>query len=130
MPYKGIWICRDKRTNISADEAFGSPFELAWSDKIWGYDKIYRVMHGGIINADRNENAKRFHPTQKPRALMEWRLQRVLQRKRYKIRPLPWIQRTTAVACKKLNRRFIGIEISPEYCNIAKDRFKQGVLNF
>ena len=37
---------------------------------------------------------------------------------------------TTAVACKKLNRRFIGIEISPEYCKIANDRLKQGVLNF
>ena len=37
---------------------------------------------------------------------------------------------TTAVACKKLNRRFIGIEISPEYCKIAEQRLKQGVLNF
>ena len=37
---------------------------------------------------------------------------------------------TTAVACKKLNCRFIGIEISPEYCKIAEQRLKQGVLNF
>lgn len=29
---------------------------------------------------------------------------------------------TTAVAAKLLNRRFIGIEISPEYCAIAQDR--------
>jgi len=29
---------------------------------------------------------------------------------------------TTAVACEKLNRRWIGIEINPEYCEIAKQR--------
>lgn len=35
---------------------------------------------------------------------------------------------TTAVACKELNRRYIGIEISPEYCAIANERLKQEVL--
>jgi site-specific DNA-methyltransferase (adenine-specific) len=29
---------------------------------------------------------------------------------------------TTAVACKELGRRYIGIEISPEYCEIARNR--------
>jgi site-specific DNA-methyltransferase (adenine-specific) len=29
---------------------------------------------------------------------------------------------TTAVACKSLGRRYIGIEISPKYCEIAKAR--------
>jgi len=29
---------------------------------------------------------------------------------------------TTAVACKELNRRYIGFEISEEYYNISKDR--------
>ena len=37
---------------------------------------------------------------------------------------------TTAVACKKLNRRFIGIEISEDYVKIANQRLAQGVLNF
>lgn len=32
---------------------------------------------------------------------------------------------TTAVACVKLNRRFIGIEISEEYCNMARERVKE-----
>jgi len=31
---------------------------------------------------------------------------------------------TTALACIKLNRNFIGIEISPEYCKIAEARIK------
>lgn len=29
---------------------------------------------------------------------------------------------TTAIACEKLNRRWIGVEISEEYCEIAKQR--------
>ena len=32
---------------------------------------------------------------------------------------------TTAVACKKLNRRFIGFEINKEYCNIANKRINK-----
>lgn len=36
---------------------------------------------------------------------------------------------TTAVACKQLNRNFIGFEISSEYCEIANKRLKQSNLN-
>ena len=32
---------------------------------------------------------------------------------------------TTAVACKNTNRNFIGIEINPEYVEIAKNRLKE-----
>ena len=35
---------------------------------------------------------------------------------------------TTAVACKQLNRKFIGFEINPEYVKIANKRLSQEVL--
>lgn len=35
---------------------------------------------------------------------------------------------TTLVAAKLLNRNATGIEISPEYCKIAENRLRQGVL--
>ena len=35
---------------------------------------------------------------------------------------------TTAVACKELGRRFIGIEINPEYCKIAERRLFQEIF--
>lgn len=35
---------------------------------------------------------------------------------------------TTGVACKQLNRKFIGIEISQEYFNIAKQRIEENLL--
>ena len=36
---------------------------------------------------------------------------------------------TTAVACKQLNRKWIGFEINPEYIKIARKRLRQKILN-
>jgi site-specific DNA-methyltransferase (adenine-specific) len=36
---------------------------------------------------------------------------------------------TTAVACKLLNRNFIGFEISSKYCEIAEERIKNTLAN-
>lgn len=36
---------------------------------------------------------------------------------------------TTGIACKKTNRNFIGIELSTEYCNIAKRRIENQEYN-
>jgi modification methylase len=33
---------------------------------------------------------------------------------------------TTAIAAKKLGRQYIGIDVSPEYCQMAEDRIKKG----
>ena len=35
---------------------------------------------------------------------------------------------TTAESCKNLNRKFIGIELDEEYCQVARDRLKQQIL--
>jgi len=35
---------------------------------------------------------------------------------------------TTAKAAKALGRRFIGLEVNPEYCEIAEQRLAQHVL--
>jgi DNA modification methylase len=65
---------------------------------------------------------KRYHPTQKPLKLIIWsigisKIDGVILD--------PFLgSGTTAVACEKLNRRWIGIEISEKYCEIAKQRIK------
>ena len=35
---------------------------------------------------------------------------------------------TTAIAAKNLKRKYIGIEISPEYCELAENRIKNGMI--
>ncbi len=37
---------------------------------------------------------------------------------------------TSLVAAKELGRRFIGVDISEDYCRLSVERLRQGVLNF
>lgn len=124
LPHKGRWICWDKRCTEAADKLFGSPFELAWENRKSGYDRIVRVQHGGVINAD-GANEKRVHPTQKPIIL----IRKILNFKPYLDAELildPFMgSGTTGVACVKEGRKFIGIELDEEYFDIACKRIEE-----
>lgn len=68
---------------------------------------------------------KRFHPTQKPVALLEYLI------KTYTLEGETVLDFTmgsgsTGVACKNLNRNFIGIEQDEKYFEIAKKRIFEG----
>jgi len=90
--------------------------ELAWTS----FDRALR-----IFDYSRGEALQdgRVHPTQKPVALMEWCLNKYSKPGDLILDPFLG-SGTTAVACKRLGRKFIGIEISEEYCRIAKDRIQ------
>ena len=63
------------------------------------------------------------HPTQKPLSIIKKLL--MVSSNEGDIIFDPFLgSGTTAVACRELNRNFIGIEISPEYCKIAEQRLK------
>lgn len=63
------------------------------------------------------------HPTQKPIALMEYFIN-TYSRENSLVLDCFAGSGTTLVACKKLNRNWCGIEISPEYCKIIQERLK------
>jgi site-specific DNA-methyltransferase (adenine-specific) len=64
-----------------------------------------------------------IHPTEKPIALFEYLVQ--VSSNVGDIVYDPCIgSGTTAVACKELDRNYVGSEISPEYCKIAEERIK------
>jgi site-specific DNA-methyltransferase (adenine-specific) len=67
---------------------------------------------------------KTAHPTQKPVALMEY-LIRTYTNEGEKVLDFTMGSGTTGVACKNLNRKFIGIELDQTYYNIAKDRINE-----
>ena len=69
---------------------------------------------------------KNHHPTVKPIALMEYLVKLVSREEALVIDPFMG-SGTTAIACKQLNRNFIGFELSQEYVDIANKRLK-GVL--
>lgn len=64
---------------------------------------------------------KNHHPTVKPIALMEY-LIKLVSREGHTILDPFMGSGTTGIACKKLNRHFIGIERDPEYMKIAEAR--------
>ena len=90
-------------------------FEMAWTN----LDMVARRMVLRPMNMD----GGKVHPTQKPVALMEWCLgflpdaQNILD---------PFMgSGTTLVACAKLGRKGIGIELEPDYFEIACRRVEE-----
>jgi site-specific DNA-methyltransferase (adenine-specific) len=64
---------------------------------------------------------KTEHTTQKPISLMEHLVKIHTNENDLVLDPFMG-SGTTGVACKNLNRNFIGIELDKEYFNIAKER--------
>lgn len=70
----------------------------------------------------------RQHPTQKPLSLLEY-LVKTYTNEGDIVLDNCMGSGTTGVACKKLNREFIGIELDPNYFNIAKNRIENETAN-
>lgn len=107
-----VWIKR-------SDEAFGSflsDAELAWCSAGHG---VYCFRDQSLMA----ETKERAHPTQKPVPLMVWCVEQ-FPKARTILDPFMG-SGTTGVACVKLGRSFIGIEIDEGYFNIACDRIRK-----
>lgn len=83
-----------------------------------------------VNNGERYPNAiqrfssdKGLHPTQKPIALMEY-LIKTYTNENETVLDFTMGSGTTGVACKNLNRNFIGIELEEKYCEIARNRIE------
>lgn len=79
-----------------------------------GFPKMILEFNNVIFN-------KTLHPTQKPVALLEY-LIKTYTNENETVLDFTMGSGTTGVACKNLNRNFIGIELDEGYFNIAKDR--------
>ena len=68
-----------------------------------------------------NSNKHRFHPTEKPVELLEYLIETYTEEGDKILDPFMG-SGSTGVACNVLNRRFIGVELSEEYFEVAKMR--------
>ena len=84
------------------------------------YDKSSRNP-SSVQYFNNREKGRGLHPTQKPVALMEY-LIRTYTNEGETVLDFTMGSGTTGVACKNLNRDFIGIEMDETYFNIAKAR--------
>jgi len=91
-------------------------------EKVRHSDRIKEDGVGGDNPRNRSNTKKQnFHPTVKPLALMEYLVKLVSREGQVVLDPFMG-SGTTGMACKRLGREFIGIEIDEEYFKIAQAR--------
>lgn len=78
------------------------------------------------FNVVPNRNGK-LHPTQKPVELLEW-LIKTYSNENDVVLDFVMGSGSTGVACKNLNRSFIGVEIDSNYFNTAEKRISGGLF--
>ena len=112
LPPTNQWlIWHKKNDNLSFSEA-----EMAWTDYAPQVRTYHRHWSGEVKN----------HPTQKPLALMRWCLSFIPDAVTI-LDPFMG-SGTTGVACMMEGRKFIGIEIDPDYYAIAEKRIYEASL--
>jgi site-specific DNA-methyltransferase (adenine-specific) len=74
-----------------------------------------------ILEISNAKKIGKIHPTQKPVSLLEY-LVKTYTNENETVLDFTMGSGTTGVACKNLNRNFIGIELDENYFNIAKER--------
>lgn len=117
----GRWIAWDKLAGLEAFDSF-SDVEFAWH-KGRGKDRIFSHLWKGICKAsEKGIGKERYHPTQKPIALMEFCIRQCAEAESV-IDPYMG-SGTTGVACANLGRPFIGVEIEPRYFEVACRRIE------
>jgi len=118
LPPTAKWLVWDKGQRIAQSDG-----ELAWTSQSTAL-RIFELNRVALMT----DGAE--HPTQKPVEVMRWS---ILQLDKPGVILDPFMgSGTTGVACAKLGRSFIGIEIEPKYFDIAcrriEDAYKQADL--
>ena len=114
------WLVWDKE---NGDNNFAD-CELAWTN-LEGAVRIFRHRWNGMLRASEKT---RWHPTQKPVALMDWCIAKA------KLEPNSLIfdpfmgSGPVAVAAKRAGHRYVGCELVEKYCEIAAKRCGQDYL--
>jgi site-specific DNA-methyltransferase (adenine-specific) len=92
--------------------------------KLIDVDEKYKLPDSILTISKGNNRIKKAHPTQKPIELMEY-LIKTYTNENETVLDFTMGSGTTGVACKNLNRKFIGIEMDDKYFEIAKNRIEK-----
>ncbi len=124
LPSSRAWIVWDKREGTTSDNQ--ADCEIAWTN-LKGPARLYSHLWRGLCRRGEENVSRqgRFHPTQKPIALMMFCIEMC------KLDPGSLIvdpymgSGTTLIAAERYGHKYIGIEISEKYCEIAANRIKR-----
>ena len=87
----------------------------------------FKVPYSPKKNSKTKNGDYRTHPTQKPLFLMEY-LVNTFSNENDIVLDFTMGVATTGVACMKLNRKFVGIELKPQFFEIAEKRIQDVVV--
>lgn len=109
-----------------------SACEYAWigskGDKTWTFNfGLQKEMHNFFETPNASCYKQTEHPTEKPISLME-NFVKIHTNKGDTVLDCFMGSGTTGVACKRLERNFIGIELDDKYYKIAEDRINGELL--
>lgn len=118
------WIfCMNQEEGSHPRMAMG--IEVMWKPILWYVKKAYPHGRGFIKDmvriTQKDGVTKKYHKWQQSVQWAEFFISKLTKENNLILDPFIG-SGTTAVACERLNRRWIGIEINPEYCEIAKQR--------
>jgi len=117
LPPSSCWLVWDKENTGNFADA-----ELAWTNQKTAV-RIFRHMWNGLMK-DSERGEKRVHPTQKPVALAEWVFTSYGKEGDTIFDPFLG-SGMSLIAAEKIGRRLIGAELSPEYMDIAVERWQR-----
>ena len=110
-----------EKIKVSKNYGFGDNFGNSKND---GLARSYTHRNPqSIIEVSNASQKGKIHPTQKPVALFEY-LIKTYTSEGDMVLDNCMGSGTTGVACKNLNRKFIGIELDETYFNLAKERIE------
>lgn len=113
------WLVWDKGTG---DNDFAD-CELAWTNMEGAIRKRFHSWVGA--NAKERDEKDRYHPTQKPVAIMAWAMEQIEIAEGAIVFDPYMGSGTTGVACIRTGRNFIGVEKDETYFKIAADRLRR-----
>lgn len=132
--FEEILVFYNKQPTYNPQMSLGKPYcckkgslskNYCSTDKIVITDNVGERYPLSILNFKREK--EKLHPTQKPVALCEY-LIKTYTNEGDTVLDNCMGSGTTGVACKRLNRNFIGIELDEKYFKIAKNRIEGELL--
>ena len=115
LPQGKHWIVWDKKNTMPT---FGDA-ELIWTNVERNSVKIKQHQYNGLIGKEK----ERYHPTQKPIALLEDLINEYTDKDDI-VLDLFGGSGSTLIACEKTQRKCFMMELDPKYCDVIIKRWE------
>lgn len=122
LPPSRRWLVWDKREGTTPDD--NADVELAWCS-VDGVARMHRQLWRGLCMRGEENGSQKLHPTQKPIALMAWCMEQAKVAEGATVWDPYMGSGTTAIACIRTGRKFIGHEKDEDHFNTAVERVRK-----